>query len=72
MAVRQLTEEELKMRYPPSIIEWEMKHGIMRYEKGGTTYVCCAKPFEQVCESIDKENEQIRTKLRLRELGLVK
>ena len=71
MEARQLTEEELLRKYPPSIVEWEMKHGIIRYEKGGTTYVCCGKPFEQVCESINKEEEQRRVRRRLRELGVL-
>ena len=72
MENNQLSPEELNRRYPPSIIEWEMKHGIMRYEKNGVTYVCCAKPFADVCESIDKENESIKTRFRLKELGLLK
>ena len=71
MESTQLSEQELAMRYPPSIVEWEMKHGIMRYEKNGVTYVCCAKPFEEVCESIRKENEQRETRRRLRERGLI-
>ena len=53
-----LTNDEITMRYPQRIIDWEMKHGIARYERNGMLYVCCVKPFEDVCESIRKENEQ--------------
>ena len=71
MENNQLTPEELNRRYPPSIIEWEMKHGIMRYERNGVTYVCCAKPYQEVFASIDKENEQIKKKLWMKERGLI-
>ena len=72
MEARELTREELERKYPPSIIEWEMKHGIIRYEKNGTTYVCCGRPYEEVLESIRKESEQRETRRRLKERGLAK
>lgn len=61
-----LTEEEIQMRYPKSIIDWEMKHGIARYERNGMVYICCVKPFEDVCESIRKEKEQTEARERMK------
>ena len=72
MEARELTKEELFRKYPPSIVEWEMKHGIIRYEKNGVTYVCCGKPFDDICESIRKEEESRRARIQLRERGLLK
>lgn len=67
MEARQLTAQELERLYPPSIVAWERKHGIIRYEKNGMVYVCCARPFEDVCASIDRENEQIKARLAMKE-----
>lgn len=58
MGSANLTEQEIVMRYPISILEWEMKHGIGRYEKDGMLYVAAMRPFDEVCESILKEKEQ--------------
>lgn len=60
-----MTDEELTMRYPQSIVDWEMKHGIVRTERNGMVYVSCARPFEQVCASIDKERRQIAMRERM-------
>ena len=57
-----LTEDQIAMRYPSSILEWEMKHGIGRYEHNGVLYVCCTRPFEEVVESIEREREQLRAR----------
>ena len=59
MGSANLTTEQITMRYPNSIIAWEMKHGIVRYEQDGMLYISCARPFEEVCESIDKELVQL-------------
>ena len=67
MENNELSDVELAMRYPPSIIDWEMKHGIVRYEKNGMTYVCCARPFKEVCESINKEEAEIKARIAKRE-----
>ncbi len=69
MGSANLTEKEIAMRYPPSIIEWEMKHGIGRYEKDGMLYVAAMRPFDEVCESILKEKEQRETLARIRKRG---
>lgn len=58
MALENLTEEELTMRYPPNIMDWEKKHGFVRYERNGMIYVACARPFDEVCASIDRERRQ--------------
>lgn len=55
-----LTDKEMFMKYPPSIVEWEMKHGITRYERNGMTYIACAKPFSEVCASINREERERR------------
>ena len=67
MGSANLTEKEITMRYPNSILEWEMKHGIGRYEQNGVLYVCAMRPFEEVCESIRKEQEQIKAREREKE-----
>ena len=59
MGSANLTEQEITMRYPSSILEWETKHGIARYEKGGMLYICCTRPIDDVCESINREREVI-------------
>lgn len=66
MGSANLTEQEITMRYPSSIVEWEMKHGIGRYEKDGMLYVSAMRPFDEVCESILKEKEQRETRERIR------
>lgn len=55
-----LTEDEITMRYPKSIIEWELKHGIVRYEKGGMLYIRGQLPEDVIRESISRERAQIR------------
>lgn len=60
-----MTDEELAMRYPQSIIDWEMKHGIVRTERNGMVYVGCARPFEDVCASIDRERRQLAARERM-------
>ena len=50
-----LTEDEITMRYPQSIIDWELKHGIVRYEKNGMLYVRGHLPEEMIYESIRRE-----------------
>lgn len=71
MGSANLTEEEIAMRYPPSILDWEMKHGIVRYERNGVMYVSCARPFDEVCASIEKENAQRDARERMRKRGEV-
>ena len=66
MGLENLTDEELTMRYPPSIMDWEKKHGIVRYERNGVLYVACARPFDDVCESIRKEREQTEARERMK------
>lgn len=58
MGSANLTEQELLMRYPPSVLEWERKHGFARYERNGVLYVCAVRPIEEINESIRKENEE--------------
>ena len=58
MGIANLTEQEITMRYPPSIIAWEMKHGIVRYERNGMVYIAAARPIEEISESIHKERVQ--------------
>jgi hypothetical protein len=58
METANLTDEQIAMRYPSSIIEWEMKHGFARYERNGMLYVCAVRPIEEINESIRKENEE--------------
>lgn len=69
MGSANLTNEEIAMRYPPSILDWELKHGIVRYERNGVLYVSCARPFNEVCASIEKENEQRNAQERMRKQG---
>lgn len=64
------SEEDIRvMRYPSSIIDWELKHGIVRYERNGVMYVSCARPFNDVCASIDQENAQRAAQERIRKRG---
>lgn len=49
------TEKEIIMRYPQSIIDWELKHGIVRYEKNGMLYVRGQLPEDMIFESIKRE-----------------
>lgn len=58
MGSANLTEEEIQMRYPPRILEWEMKHGFARYERNGMLYVCAVRPIDEINESIRKEKEE--------------
>lgn len=58
MGSANLTENEITMRYPQSIIDWELKHGIVRYEKNGMLYVRGQLPDEMIFESIRREREQ--------------
>ena len=55
MGSANLTEDEITMRYPQSIIDWELKHGIVRYEKNGMLYVRGHLPEEMIYESIKRE-----------------
>ena len=56
-----LTEEQIKtMRYPPSIIEWELKHGIVRYEQNGMLYVRGQFPESVIFDSIRREQKEIK------------
>lgn len=57
MGSANLTEDEITMRYPKSIIDWELKHGIVRYEKNGMLYVRGQFPEEMIFESIRRERE---------------
>ena len=53
-----MLDDALKIRsYPQSIIAWEIKHGIQRYEHNGMVYVC-APHFQGTCESIAREVRQ--------------
>ena len=56
MGSANLTEKEIIMRYPKSIIDWELKHGIVRYEKNGMLYVRGQLPEEMIFESIKREH----------------
>ena len=58
MSIANLTEQEVQMRYPPNVIEWERKHGFARIERNGVLYVCAVRPIEEINESIRKENEE--------------
>lgn len=55
MGSANLTEKEIIMRYPQSIIDWELKHGIVRYEKNGMLYVRGQLPEEVIFDSIQRE-----------------
>ena len=69
MGSANLTTEQIQMRYPPSIIAWEMKHGFVRYEKDGMLYISCARPYEEICESIRKESIQLAEMTKKRKRG---
>lgn len=60
-----LTETEVIMRYPKSIIEWEMKHGIVRYEKNGMLYIRGQMPEDIIFESIRREREKLNNLSRI-------
>lgn len=60
-----LTETEVIMRYPKSIIEWEMKHGIVRYEKNGMLYIRGQMPEDMIFESIRREREKLNNLSRI-------
>lgn len=64
MGSANLTEEQIAQRYPSSIVAWEMKHGIARYEHNGMLYVCATRPFDEVVESISKEREELNARER--------
>ena len=55
MGSANLTEKEIIMRYPKSIIDWELKHGIVRYEKNGMLYVRGQLPEDMIFDSIKRE-----------------
>ena len=55
MGSANLTEKEIIMRYPQSIIDWELKHGIVRYEKNGMLYVRGQLPEDVIFDSIQRE-----------------
>jgi hypothetical protein len=55
MGSANLTDNDKIMRYPQSIIDWELKHGIVRYEKNGMLYVRGHLPEEMIFESIRQE-----------------
>ena len=55
-----MTEEEIARHFPQSIIDWELKHGIVRYEKNGMIYVRGQLPEDVIFDSIRREREQIR------------
>lgn len=55
MGSANLTEKEIIMRYPQSIIDWELKHGIVRYEKNGMLYVRGQLPEDMIFDSIKRE-----------------
>ena len=69
MGSANLTDQEIAMRYPPSIIAWEMKHGIVRYERNGMLYIAGTRPYEEICESIQKERVQIDELAKKRKRG---
>ena len=69
MGSANLTERERIMRYPPSIIAWEMKHGIVRYEKNGMLYIAGGRPHEEICESILKERVQLQEQEKRKQRG---
>lgn len=53
-----LTDEQKVMRYPPSILAWERKHGIARYEKNGVQYICGVRPNDEIFDSIRRERRE--------------
>ena len=69
MGSANLTDEELQMRYPSSVLEWEMKHGIARYERNGMLYVCATRSIDEINESIRRESEQRELRHRKQEGG---
>lgn len=69
MGSANMTEQEKVMRYPPSIIAWEMKHGIVRYEKNGMMYIAGIRPHEEICESILKERVQLQEQEKRKQRG---
>ena len=69
MGSANLTDEEITMRYPASILDWEMKHGIARYERNGMLYVCATRPIDEINESIRRESEQREERHRKQEGG---
>ena len=60
MADQNLTDEQMMMRYPPDIVKWEMKHGIVKYDEHDMTYVALAKPIDEVFDSIEREKAERR------------
>lgn len=42
------------MRYPSSIIEWELKHHIVRIERNGMVYITCTD-FDAFNKQLDEE-----------------
>ena len=65
MGSANLTDEEVAMRYPPSILEWEMKHGLARYERNGMLYICATRPLEEINASIRREKEEKEARRRM-------
>jgi hypothetical protein len=43
--------------YPLLITEWEMRHGIFRYEHNGMLYITTGN-WDKTCQSIDTENRR--------------
>lgn len=42
---------------PTAIIEWELEHGIVRYQKNGMTYVCCTD-WQRFMEQTEREEKE--------------
>lgn len=69
MGSANLTEDQITMRYPQSIIDWELKHGIVRYEKNGMLYVRGQLPEDVIFDSIRREREQIAKRENMQKRG---
>lgn len=65
MGSADLTDEQIAMRYPSSILEWEMKHGLARYEHNGMLYVCATRPIDEINASIQREKEAKEARRRM-------
>lgn len=47
------------MRYPSSIIKWELEHHIVRYEKNGMIYITCTD-FDAFNKQMEEERAEYR------------
>jgi hypothetical protein len=55
-----LDKDDISRHFPQSIIDWELKHGIVGYEKNGMISVRGQYPEDVIFESIRREREQIK------------